>query len=117
MKSLSLCIIAIFIVTVAQAGSVRPIKGVDVIVKKNPGNSSARTVTSDADGAFTVRGLEAGSYTLTFNPCPYATGKNYNASKSNTVTRFVIDNPGVKSISVEFTYNVCFQRRNATASH
>ena len=107
MKSPGLCVIAFLIAVVAQASSVKPVKGIDVIVTGNPATSTARTVTSDADGAFTVRGLEAGSYSLTFNPCPYASGKNYNASKSNAVTRFVIDNPGVKSISVELLHIVC----------
>lgn len=56
---------------------------------------------------FTVRGLDAGSYILTFNPCPYGNGLNHSASKSNAVTRFVIDNPGVKSISVELSHITC----------
>jgi Carboxypeptidase regulatory-like domain len=97
-------LIALLIAPVAQAA--KSIPGVDVIVKKNPGGS-VRSVTSDAEGAFTVRGLEAGSYTLTFNPCPYGNGMNRNASKLNVVTRFVINNPGLKSISIGLSRITC----------
>lgn len=48
----------------ATASTVKPVKGIDVVVMKNPGNSAARTVTTDSDGNFKFPVLEAGSYSL-----------------------------------------------------
>jgi hypothetical protein len=43
-------------------GSVKPVKGIDVIVQKNPGNTAVRQTQSDAEGSFTVDSLPPGSY-------------------------------------------------------
>jgi hypothetical protein len=48
----------------STAGSVRPVKGIDVIVQKNPGNTAARTGTSNEKGEVEFAGLEPGSYSL-----------------------------------------------------
>lgn len=107
MKSLTLIVTLLFIAPNVEAGSVRPVRGIDVIVQKDPSNPALRTVTSDADGAFTVSGLEAGSYILSFSPCSHVSAQPPNSPKSNTVTRFIIDNPGTKSITVELSRATC----------
>jgi hypothetical protein len=43
-------------------GSVRPVKGIDVIVQKNPGNTAVRQAQTDGEGSFTVGDLTPGSY-------------------------------------------------------
>jgi len=45
-------------------GSIKPIKGVDVIVQKKPGNTAVRSLQTDAEGSFTVDTLPPGSYQL-----------------------------------------------------
>jgi hypothetical protein len=49
-------------VTSASAG--RPVPGVDVIVKKNPGGLAVGTVTTDKDGKFEFAKLKPGKYLL-----------------------------------------------------
>ena len=49
----------------ATASSVKPVRGIDVIVKKNPGNSAARTGTTNGEGEVEFVGLEPGNYSLT----------------------------------------------------
>jgi len=49
----------------STAGSVTPVKGIDVIVQKNPGNSAARTGTTNEKGEVEFAGLEPGNYSLT----------------------------------------------------
>src|SRR6185503_13577377 len=49
----------------ATASSVRPVRGIDVVVMKNPGNSAARTGTTNGEGEVEFVGLEPGSYSLT----------------------------------------------------
>ena len=44
--------------------SVKPVKGIDVVVLKDPGNTAVRTVTTDSEGHFTFPVLPAGSYYL-----------------------------------------------------
>jgi hypothetical protein len=100
-----LCVIALVAAT-AQAGSVKPVRGIDVIVREHPGNTS-RTVTSDGDGVFTVSGLHGGSYTLTFSPCGHTQEKDQRSPKSNSVTRFVLENPDIKTISVQISRVTC----------
>lgn len=46
--------------------SVKPVRGIDVVVQKNPGNSAARSAKTDGDGGFTVSGLAAGEYNIRF---------------------------------------------------
>jgi len=76
-------------------------------LRSTPLKFSSPTVASDGNGAFTVRGLEAGSYTLTFTPCPHEDKKNYDVTKSNGVTRFAMDNLDVKDISVPISNTLC----------
>lgn len=54
--------VALFISHDVSASS-NPIPGVGIVVKRNPGSSTARTKT-DKDGKFEVSKLEPGSYTL-----------------------------------------------------
>ena len=49
----------------ATASTVKPVKGIDVVVLKNPGNSAARTGTTNDKGEVEFAGLEPGSYSLT----------------------------------------------------
>jgi len=49
----------------ATASSVKPVKGIDVVVMKDPGNSAARTGTTNEKGEVEFVGLEPGSYSLT----------------------------------------------------
>ena len=51
--------------TQSTASSVKPVKGIDVVVLKNPGNSAARTGTTNDKGEVEFAGLEPGSYSLT----------------------------------------------------
>lgn len=50
------------------ASAPAPVRGIDVIVRKNPGNSAARTVATDTDGHFEFPVLPAGSYSLILAP-------------------------------------------------
>ena len=40
----------------------KPVRGIDVVVLKNPGNSASRQTESDADGNFSVGDLTPGTY-------------------------------------------------------
>jgi hypothetical protein len=44
--------------------SSNPIPGVGVVIKRNPGSSSARTIITDPNGDFNLGSLDDGSYTL-----------------------------------------------------
>lgn len=44
----------------------KPVKGVDIIVKKDPG-ATARRVVTNGEGRFRVVAKEAGSYSITAN--------------------------------------------------
>lgn len=85
---------AVSVYAMASAGiQARSIPGVDVIVKPQPGNATVARSTTDPNGKFTLSGLAAGSYTLTFTilaaqQVPEQTmGKTYSDSKSNTAAR------------------------------
>lgn len=87
-------LVAVSAYAVVLAGvQARSIPGVDVIVKKNPGSANSSKTTTDANGKFTLNGLDAGSYTLTFTILAaqqvpeQTTGKTYTDSKSNTAAR------------------------------
>ena len=50
-----------------EAGQIAPVKRIDVIVKKDPGNSSGRQIaTLNKDGNYTVQLPAAGRYTITY---------------------------------------------------
>jgi hypothetical protein len=49
----------------ATASSVKPVRGIDVVVMKDPGNSAARTGTTNEKGEVEFVGLEPGKYSLT----------------------------------------------------
>src|SRR5437588_11650389 len=44
----------------------KPVRGIDVIVQKSPGNTASRSAKTDGDGGFTVSGLAAGQYNIRF---------------------------------------------------
>lgn len=48
-----------------HASAVKPIRGIDVIVQKQPGNTATRTVKTDANGVATFGKLEKGQYSVT----------------------------------------------------
>ena len=52
------------VLTGEPMSSVRPIKGVDVIVQKNPGNTAVRQTLTDAEGSFTVDSLPPALYQI-----------------------------------------------------
>ena len=55
---------AVLAITAQSAmASNKPIPGIDVIVKKNPGGN-AITATTDADGQIVLKGLEPGDYVI-----------------------------------------------------
>ena len=55
----------------AFATATRPIKGIDVIVKKNPnGTSSRQTATPNKDGTFSVQIPTAGNYIISYADGP-----------------------------------------------
>jgi hypothetical protein len=47
---------------VAKPRGVKPVRGIDVIVEKEPGNSASREAQTNADGGFTLSDLTAGQY-------------------------------------------------------
>ena len=56
----------------AFPGAVSPVKGIDVIVKKDPGNSAARAVaTPNKDGTFSVNLPGPGTYTISYASGPH----------------------------------------------
>jgi hypothetical protein len=46
----------------------KPVKGIDVIVQKDPGNTAVRTATTDQDGKVKFVGLAPGKYSLIIKP-------------------------------------------------
>ena len=55
----------------AFANAVQPVKGIDVIVKKNPGTASRQTATTNADGTFSVSLPAPGNYTIQYASGPH----------------------------------------------
>jgi hypothetical protein len=73
MKSLkSYLLIALFALSTVCvpsvfATSVKPVKGIDVVVQKNPGNSASRQhATVGADGKIMIKLAEPGTYTIKY---------------------------------------------------
>jgi hypothetical protein len=69
---------------VAQHGS-KPVKGIDIVVKKQP-SGSATLVRTDSNGGFSVRIPEAGTYTLRFAAPPELPGLPGTVRSSITFT-------------------------------
>jgi len=92
------CLLGFAITVPVHAGV--PIRGIDIKLGRNPGGSVAARTTTAADGNFAVHGLAAGSYTLTLNPGPYCDTNIYDGSKSNIVTRFILDHPETTHIAI-----------------
>lgn len=65
-----------------------PIPGIGVVIKRNPGSSSARTVITDQDGEFEIGTLDDGAYTLFVDiPGMHMTGTySFNVSGTSSVT-------------------------------
>lgn len=72
--------LCLFSIVTAQKGSegtasaTKPVKGIDVIVQKNPGNSAARTATTGENGEFTFVDLPPGHYSLRIDPSKHREG-------------------------------------------
>lgn len=65
-----------------------PIPGIGVVIKRNPGSSSARTILTDNNGEFDTGTLDDGSYTLFVDiPGLHMTGTySFNVSGTSSVT-------------------------------
>lgn len=68
--------------------SSNPIPGVGIIVKRNPGSSTARTLVTDANGEYDLGTLENGGYVLFVDiPGMHMTGTySFNVSGTSSVT-------------------------------
>jgi hypothetical protein len=68
--------------------SSNPIPGVGIVVKRNPGSSTARTVITDANGEYDLGSLEDGGYVLFVDiPGMHMTGTySFNVSGTASVT-------------------------------
>ncbi len=71
-----------------SAMSSNPIPGVGIVVKRNPGSSTARTVLTDSNGAYDLGSLEDGGYVLFVDiPGMHMTGTySFNVSGTASVT-------------------------------
>ena len=65
-----------------------PIPGVGIVVKRNPGSSTARTMVTDSNGEYDLGTLENGAYVLFVDiPGMYMTGTySFNVSGTSTVS-------------------------------
>ncbi len=65
-----------------------PIPGVGIVVKRNPGSSSARTIITDSNGEYDLGALENGGYVLFVDiPGMHMTGTySFNVSGTSSVT-------------------------------
>jgi len=54
----------------AFANATTPVKGIDVIVRKNPGTAARQHVTVNADGSANVNLSASGKYTITYADGP-----------------------------------------------
>jgi hypothetical protein len=65
-----------------------PIPGVGIVVKRNPGSSTARTIVTDPNGEFDLGSLENGGYVLFVDiPGMHMTGTySFNVSGTSTVS-------------------------------
>lgn len=72
----------------ANAMSSNPIPGVGIVVKRNPGSSTARTLVTDANGEYDLGALEDGGYKLFVDiPGMHMTGTyTFNVSGTSSVT-------------------------------
>ncbi len=74
LRSLLVLIVIIFTVNVGSAqkgpqstdSATKPIRGIDVIVKKDPGSAARQTAQPNKDGSFSVNLPEPGQYTITY---------------------------------------------------
>jgi hypothetical protein len=71
----------------ANAAS-NPIPGIGIVVKRNPGSSTARTIVTDQNGQFDLGTLENGGYVMFVDiPGMHMTGTySFNVSGTSTVT-------------------------------
>jgi len=71
----------------ANAAS-NPIPGIGIVVKRNPGSSTARTIVTDPNGQFNLGALENGAYVMFVDiPGMHMTGTySFNVSGTSSVT-------------------------------
>jgi hypothetical protein len=79
----------------AQQGTA-PVKGIDIIIKKQP-SGSATLVRTDSNGGFSVRIPEAGTYSLRFAAPPELPGL---PGTVRSTVKFLADNPAAAEFSV-----------------
>ncbi len=80
MKKLNITLLLLLLTTITFARGVNaapPIKGVGVVVKKNPGSSASKVVTTNNDGEVAIKITQAGDYTFTY-PMPELLSKDEN---------------------------------------
>ena len=74
---LTLCLFsAVITAQKAPQGTASSVRGIDVIVRKNPGNTAVRTVTTDDSGRFSFPIMPAGPYSVTLSRSKLFTDKN-----------------------------------------
>lgn len=103
MKSFkSYLLIAVFALTTvcapnAFSNAVKPVGGIDVIVKKTPGTAARQTAKSNADGTFSVNVSAPGTYTIS-----YASGKH----KGEVIETFTATKAGRHDIAMNSIQNL-----------
>jgi hypothetical protein len=90
----------------------KPIGGVGIVVKKNPGGSSERTTTG-CDGSFSFSGRPQGAHTLTIEghaPIPVSVGRD--GKLSGVVKRDVVSVTNARGTTLVKWYGNNDQARN-----
>ena len=91
------------------ASSVKPVRGIDVVVMKNPGNSAARTIKTNEKGEVEFVGLEPGNYSLAIvdNSRQERGGMNTPAAMaSQTGDRYAVEINGAVGGPVSREWNI-----------